>query len=70
MIGTLRKSGGSIVISIPREELDRVGAHVGDMVEVQIRPVEIRPRLTPNLERSLQIELANGREALKYLGSH
>jgi antitoxin component of MazEF toxin-antitoxin module len=70
MIGTLRKSGGSVVVSIPREELDRIGVHEGDMVEVQIRPVEVRPRLTPTLERSLQIELANGREALKYLGSH
>ncbi len=70
MIGTLRKSGGSIVVSIPREELERVGARAGDIVEVQIRPVDLRPRLTPALERSLRIELANGREALSYLGSH
>lgn len=70
MIGTLRKSGGSVVVTIPREELERAGVREGDMVEVQIRPVEVRPRLTPNLERSLRIELANGREALNYLGSH
>ena len=70
MISTLRKNGGSIVVSIPREELERVGAHEGDMVEVQIRPVDVRPRLTPSLEASLRIELANGREALEYLGTH
>jgi len=70
MIGTLRKNGGSIVVSIPREELDRIGVREGDMVEVQIRPVDIRPRLTPSLEASLRIELANGRETLEYLGSH
>lgn len=70
MISTLRKNGGSIVVSIPREELERVGAREGDMVEVQIRPVEIRPRLTPALEAALKIEVANGREALDYLGSH
>jgi antitoxin component of MazEF toxin-antitoxin module len=70
MIGTLRKNGGSIVVSIPREELERAGVKEGDMVEIQIRPVDVRPRLTPSLEASLQIELANGRETLEYLGSH
>lgn len=70
MISTLRKNGNSVVITIPREELERVGAHEGDMVEVQIRPVDIRPRLTPALEAALKIELENGREALEYLGNH
>jgi hypothetical protein len=32
--------------------------------------VDIRPRLTPSLEAALTIELANGREALEYLGTH
>ena len=70
VIGTLRKNGNSVVVTIPREELDRVGARVGDMVDVQIRPVDVRPRLTPSVEASLKIELAHGREALEYLGSH
>ena len=70
MLSTLRKNGNSLVITIPREELERAGVHEGDMVEVQIRPVDIRPRLTPALEAALKIELENGREALEYLGSH
>lgn len=70
MISTLRRNGNSVVITIPREELERVGAHEGDMVEVQIRPVDITPRLTPALKAALKIELENGREALEYLGSH
>jgi antitoxin component of MazEF toxin-antitoxin module len=70
MIGTLRRSGNSVVLTIPREELERAGVHEGDMVEVQIRPVDVRPRLTPSLEASLKIELEHGREALEYLGSH
>jgi len=32
--------------------------------------VDIRPRLTPDLEEILAIELVNGRKALEYLGSH
>jgi antitoxin component of MazEF toxin-antitoxin module len=70
VISTLRKNGNSVVVSIPRDELERAGVRVGDMVEVQIRPVDIRPRLTPSLEAALTIELANGREALEYLGTH
>jgi antitoxin component of MazEF toxin-antitoxin module len=70
VIAALRKNGNSIVVTIPREELERVGAREGDMVEVQIRPVDIRPRLTPALETALKIELENGREALDYLGDH
>jgi antitoxin component of MazEF toxin-antitoxin module len=70
MIGTLRRNGNSVVVTIPRDELERAGLKEGDMVEVQIRPVDIRPRLTPSLEASLKIELEHGREALEYLGSH
>lgn len=70
MISTLRRNGNSIVVTVPREEMERVGAHEGEIVDVQIRPVDIRPRLTPDLQAALSIELANGREALEYLGSH
>ncbi|MDQ6674545.1 MAG: hypothetical protein M3069_28065 [Chloroflexota bacterium] len=70
MISTLRKNGNSIVLTIPREELERVGAHEGDMVDVQIRPVDVTPRLTPDLEEVFKIEMANGRETLEYLGRH
>ena len=70
MIGRVRKNGGSIVVTISREELERVGAKIGDMVDVQIRPVDVTPRLTPSLEVALKIELENGREALEYLGNH
>lgn len=70
MISTLRKNGNSIIVTIPREEMDRVGAHEGDMVDVQIRAVDIRPRLTPALQAAIDIELEHGRAALEYLGSH
>lgn len=70
MLSTLRRNGNSIVITVPREEMEKVGAHEGELVDVQIRPVEIRPRLTPRVEAALAIELANGREALRYLADH
>jgi antitoxin component of MazEF toxin-antitoxin module len=50
MLATLRKNGNSVVVTIPREELERVGVQVGDHVLVEIRPVELRPKLTPRLQ--------------------
>lgn len=67
MIGTLRKSGNSIVVTIPREELDRVGVQIGEQVSLEIRPVDIRPRLAADLRTAAEIELENSREALDYL---
>lgn len=50
MLGTLRRSGNSVVLTIPSEEMEHAGVHVGDMVDFNIRPVDIRPRLTPRVE--------------------
>jgi antitoxin component of MazEF toxin-antitoxin module len=50
MITTIRKSGNSFVIRVPREEMERAGVKPDEHVLVEIRPVEIRPRLTPRLQ--------------------
>lgn len=50
MITTIRKSCNSFVIRVPREEIDRVGVQPDEHVLVEIRPIEIRPKLTPELQ--------------------
>jgi antitoxin component of MazEF toxin-antitoxin module len=50
MITTIRRSGNSFVIRVPREEMERAGVKPDEHVLVEIRPIEIRPRLTPGLE--------------------
>ena len=50
MITTIRKSGNSFVIRVPREEMERAGVQVDQHVLVEIRPIEIRPKLTPRLQ--------------------
>jgi antitoxin component of MazEF toxin-antitoxin module len=50
MITTIRRSGNSFVIRVPREEMERVGVKPDEHVLVEIRPIEIRPKLTPKLE--------------------
>ena len=50
MITTIRKSGNSFIIRVPREEMERVGVSPNEHVLVEIRPVDIRPKLTPRLQ--------------------
>jgi antitoxin component of MazEF toxin-antitoxin module len=50
VITTIRKSGNSFVIRVPREEMERVGVKPDEHVLVEIRPIEIRPKLTPQLQ--------------------
>jgi antitoxin component of MazEF toxin-antitoxin module len=58
MITTIRKSGNSFVIRVPREEMERVGVKPDEHVLVEIRPIEIRPRLTPQLQAIAEDTLA------------
>ena len=50
MITTIRRSGNSFVIRVPRQEMARAGVKVGECVQVDIRPVEIRPKLPPEVQ--------------------
>jgi len=49
MITSIRRSGNSFVIRVPREEMERLGVEVDEFVAVEIHPVDIRPRLTKPL---------------------
>lgn len=51
ILGKVRKSGNSLILTIPREEAEKYGITAGDMVAADIRPVDIRPRLAPDLVR-------------------
>ena len=50
VITTIRRSGNSFVIRVPREEMERAGVRPDEHVLVEIRPIEIRPKLTPQLQ--------------------
>jgi antitoxin component of MazEF toxin-antitoxin module len=49
MLVRLRKNGNSTTLTVPPEELARLGIHAGDYVEVTLQPVDIRPRLSADL---------------------
>ena len=66
VLSTVRRSGNSIVVSIPREALEEAGVAIGDMVSVTIRPVDIRPRLTPALNATAERIVANPQTAVAF----
>ncbi|MCA1669702.1 MAG: AbrB/MazE/SpoVT family DNA-binding domain-containing protein [Thermomicrobia bacterium] len=45
----LRRSGNSYIVTIPREEVERQGLTEGEMVVIEVRAAEIRPKLRPEL---------------------
>ena len=71
----IAKSGNSLVVALPREELEALGLRPGDEVIVRRRgslleviPAEIRPKLPPDLETLYQEGVEEYGEALKRLG--
>lgn len=48
-IGKLRKDGNSLVLTIPREEVERFQLEAGQLVVSDVRPATVRPQLAPDL---------------------
>jgi antitoxin component of MazEF toxin-antitoxin module len=58
MLIRLRKNGNSTTLTIPPDELARLGVAAGDYVEVSIQPVDIRPRLPTDLAKAADAVLS------------
>ncbi len=72
-VTTLRRVGNSAVVTVPREEMERLGLAEGQSVTVEVRPAELRvePRLAADLRPSLdRVKARPGlKKALRLLGS-
>lgn len=68
--GKLRRSGNSFIVTVPRDEIERMGLAEGQLVSIEVRPVEVRPVLAADLREAFEIEFERGREALEYLARH
>ncbi len=63
----VRRSGNSYVITVPKEEFDRLGLHDGQPVYVHITPAETRPVLRPELRAALDDVWSEIEPGLHYL---
>ena len=63
----LRKSGNSFIVTVPREEVERLGLQEGQMVSVEVHPLELRPALTPELREAFEASWKHSEAAYRYL---
>ena len=63
----LRKVGNSYVVTVPREEVEKQGLNEGDLVAVEVRAVEVRPALSPEVRRAFEESWRRNEAGYRYL---
>jgi antitoxin component of MazEF toxin-antitoxin module len=63
----VRRSGNSLVVTIPKEEVERLGLREGQLVAVDVTPLETRPVLPPDLQEIIDRQGEAMKPALRWL---
>jgi antitoxin component of MazEF toxin-antitoxin module len=66
----LRKVGNSYVVTIPKSEVERKGLRAGQLVAVDVQPLETLPKLRPELQEAFEASWARSEAAYRYLAEH
>lgn len=66
----LRKIGNSYGVTIPKEEIERRGLRPGQLLAVEVHPVEVRPVLAPDLREALDATWEEDQAAYQWLAEH
>jgi antitoxin component of MazEF toxin-antitoxin module len=64
----LRKVGNSYVVTIPRSEIERQHLTEGQLVAVEIQPLDVQPRLRDELREAIVRTWKEDEPAYRYLG--
>ncbi len=71
ILSTLRKIGDNFAVTIPEEEVKRLGLAEGQAVTIEVRAAEElagkRSALAEDLREAFEIEFREGQEGLRYL---
>jgi len=63
----VRRSGNSFVVTLPKDEVERLGLVEGQFVALEVTPLELRPVLRPELRSALDAVWPKLAPALQYL---
>ncbi|MEA2593826.1 MAG: Antidote-toxin recognition MazE, bacterial antitoxin [Thermomicrobiales bacterium] len=63
----LRKVGNSFVVTIPKKEVERQGLHEGQLLGIEVTPLEVRPVLRPELREALEASWERNEAGYRYL---
>ena len=66
----LRKVGNSYVVTIPKDEVERKGLREGQLLAVEVQPVETYPMLRPELREAFEASWARSEAAYRYLAEN
>lgn len=66
----LRKSGNSYVVTIPKDEVERLQLHEGELVTIEVSATETHPVLPPDLKEIFERRREAMRAAMDYLAEH
>ena len=67
LTGRVRKNGGSLAVTIPKEEAERLDLHDGDLIVMQLNKAEVRPRLPADLQAIAEDALRDHAGDIEYL---
>ena len=65
--GQLRKVGNSYVVTIPKEEVERLKADEGTLVAVHVQPAEMRPVLGDDVRKAFEDSWSDNKDGYRYL---
>jgi putative addiction module antidote len=66
----LRRVGNSFVVTIPKEEAERLGLQEGDLVGVEVRKLHITPEMSPEVRAAFERSLNVYADDYDYLADH
>ncbi len=64
---TVRKAGNSLAITIPKEEVERLGLQEGDIVALQLNRVRVEVELPADIRSHAQQSLREHADAYRIL---
>lgn len=63
----IRKQGNSFVVTIPKDEMERLDLHEGDQIAIQPVKLETRAILDPDLQQALDESWEQNEAGYRYL---
>jgi antitoxin component of MazEF toxin-antitoxin module len=63
----IRRTGNSFVVTIPKEEAERLNLSEGDFVGIEIRKMQLWPELVPELREAFERSWEAREQDFRYL---
>lgn len=66
----IRRVGNSLIVTIPKEEAERQNLHEGDFVGIEVRKVDLKPQMSPEVQEAFERSWKAYEADYRYLAEH